>query len=253
MLISEILFETAAEIREIEALSKMVIDRAKPIWLKNPRTAIPLRALNLPQFQSPAINQFIQAVVLRVGTDAATTLGSYHAGERELSLSWDLVQNQDTTNAISTLAHEFTHALDAFKGIRFRRNDLDFSNGEVKQDYDKYLRLQHEVDARLTQALLEIGKLIENEKEIHDIFSSPGDPTPTESHFLSRAITSAFTRNQIAELFPTKTHDPQYRRLLTRAYKFYTAPNVAVHANNPTILQRAAQWIKIGLFNTFKR
>jgi len=45
MLISEILFETAAEIREIEALSKMVIDRAKPIWLKKSKNSYPTKSV----------------------------------------------------------------------------------------------------------------------------------------------------------------------------------------------------------------
>ena len=246
----EFIVETAEEIRELESLSGMIADKVMPIFSKSQRDyarIIKLKYLNLPQFKSPAVNDIIaNASISMYRWWPGDTLGSWHIIEQNVTMRKDMLDNRN--EFVSTLAHELTHALDAYKGLPRQYSKMTTkSKATAGDEYENYLRLQYEIDARLTQALLEIGSNIKELQDIDQLFSAPGEPTPKEQQVLSNAISWAFGKHQIAQLFPQGARDPKYRRLLTRAYKFYSTPAVAPQATEPTLVQRAKNWIGLNV------
>ena len=246
----EFIVETAEEIRELESLSGMIADKVMPIFSKSQRDyarIIKLKYLNLPQFKSPAVNDIIaNASISMYRWWPGDTLGSWHNVEQNVTMRKDMLDNRN--KFVSTLAHELTHALDRYKGVPRQYSKMTTkSKATAGDEYENYLRLQYEIDARLTQALLEIGSNIKELQDIDQLFSAPGEPTPKEQQVLSNAISWAFEKHQIAKLFPQGARDPKYRRLLTRAYKFYSTPAVAPQATEPTLVQRAKNWIGLNV------
>lgn len=248
---SEFLIETVEEVQEIKILTQLLVDKVTALWNQGRKDTkpIPMKLLNLPQFKSPAINKLIQNAKIRIFDYwPGGTKGAWAGHDSTISLRVDLKDNPK--EMFSTISHELTHAVDTYKGIDLSKTRVNPNDDEYtgdKGDYEGYLKSRHEVDARLTQALMDLDKEIAWQKEIDELFSNPGDITPRENAFLTRAIKGVFTKHRIAEVFPQGVQDPKYRRLINRAYKYYTAPNMAVSVATPGFLGRAKNWIVQGL------
>lgn len=247
---NEFIIETAEEVRELETLSGLIADKVIPIFSKNDRNykrVIEFKYLNLPQFKSPIVNTIIaNAMISMYQAWPGNTEASWSMAMETVRMRSDMLNNRN--KFVSVLAHELTHALDTYKGLGNQHYKMAAKSKAASGDeYDKYLRLQYEIDARLTEALLEIGANIKQLQDIDALFSEPGAPTAKEQQVLSNAISQAFWKHEIAKLFPEGVKDPKYRRLLTRAYKFYSTPAVAPQATEPTLIQRAKNWIGLNI------
>jgi hypothetical protein len=249
MRLREILRETAEEIREIEAIAGMVADYLAKLqqgwepW--RIFRALPLKQVVQPRFQNAAVNAVVKNVWMQVTAQMEPkNLGSWRRSENRIQINASLILPElDRPELINTLAHELTHAMDTHKGITFRgRAKIDDINTS-DQEYQHYLRLQHEIDARLTEALVSLAQEIKKFRDIDELFSQPGQEARSQD-ILWRAIQQVFARSRITELYPQGTRDPRYRRLLSRAYKFYATPQAVAQATQPTLIQRALAWLK---------
>lgn len=249
MKLRDILRETAAEIREIEAIARLVAAHlAKLQQSDQPNRiydAFALKQVVQPRFQNAAVNNLVNGVTVQVsGHMRPTSLGSWKRLDNKIEINASLIRPQlDEPELIKTLAHEFTHAMDSFKGIQFKRQADAKTVATDQKAYQHYLQLQHEIDARLTEALISLAQEIQQQKNLDDLFSEPGTESQAQQ-ILWRAIQQVFARSQLTQLYPEGTRDPRYRRLLTRAYKFYATPQAVAQAARPTLIQRALSWIK---------
>jgi hypothetical protein len=249
MRLREILRETAEEIREIEAIAGLVADYlAKLQQSREPWRifrALPLKQVVQPRFQNAAVNAVVKNVWVQVdGQMKPQNLGSWSRSENRIQINASLIKPElDRPELINTLAHELTHAMDTHKGIAFRGQANIHDGGIGDQEYQHYLRLQHEIDARLTEALVSLAQEIKKFQDIDELFGQPGQEARSQD-ILWRAIQQVFARSRITELYPQGTRDPRYRRLLSRAYKFYATPQAVAQATQPTLIQRALAWLK---------
>lgn len=179
-----------------------------------------LRNLGLEDTDSPTINTLLNNIEVELSKEPhptePRTLGAFaHDGviivyaPRVLRVSQ--VLGKDPVEVVaSVIAHELQHALDFLKskGSALQKEvpaDLDSD-----QQMATYLRLPHEINARFSQALLDISQ--------YNI---------TDKSKLPQAIKAAFQKNQLEpELFGKD--QTKYRRLLSRTYKFFDA-----HINDP--------------------
>jgi hypothetical protein len=251
----EFVTETAAE----SQILNLIADRAAHYLLTNKTTrdtigkilmapidgytefqeTVLLRNLGISPTDSPEINWLLDnvelALINRSHPSQPRTLGSYEHITHSIviympavkrSLEWRNVSIQKLVSSI--LVHELQHALDYLKssGRAFKPNPSSDLPPDVA--YQRYLRLPEEVNARFAQALLDIAGYItrmDNRSQ------------------LERAIRVAFHNNQLTpDLFDDDIR--QYRRLLSRTYKFFDDYINAPYTFQPKPLAaRAWSWI----------
>ena len=260
MKLRDILRETAEEIREIEAMAGLVADYLVKLQQSDrPERiyrALPLKQVVQPRFQNAAVNALVKNVTVQVTGEMEPDVRGAWNRENRIEINSRLIEPElNRPLLINTLAHELTHAMDTHKGIKFRprlnlnnpanqlrgRANLDPVNRD--REYQHYLRLQHEIDARLTEALVSLAQEIKRMRDLDELFSQPGQEARAQD-ILWRAIQQVFARSRLTELYPQGTRDPRYRRLLSRAYKFYATPQAVAQATQPTLIQRALAWLK---------
>lgn len=206
-------------------------------WL----SGIRLKDLYLPQVNDPAINQMLQTVKVRMvdsikdGTPGA--MGSYityENGAKGIELYLPAIVHHAKeighvpANQIrSTFIHEMQHALDDVKSAgKFDSKAGQPANktGDEQAQYLNYLKLPYEINARFTQALLDIAlqyNKIEGPYRLQDL------------------IKNAFRNHQL-DIVSNKQH----KHLASRAYKFFYAMQTKPMKIEPkTLVQRALAWI----------
>lgn len=208
-------------------------------WL----SGIRLKDLYLPQVNDPVINRMLQTIKVRmldhIKDNNPGTMGSYieyDSGVKSIELYLPAIINYAKevghlpANQIrSTFIHEMQHAVDDIKSQgKFDNIDSKAAQqntaGSVEQRHRQYLKLPYEINARFTQAILDIAlqyNKIEGPYRLQDL------------------IKNAFKNHNL-----DVASNRQYKHLATRAYKFFDAMQ-----NNPkkiepkSLAQRALAWI----------
>ena len=206
-------------------------------WL----SGIRLKDLYLPQVNDPAINQMLQVVKVKMvdyakdnHPDAMGSYITYENGSKAIELyvptiiKGAKIDGHLPANQIrSTFIHEMQHALDDVKSqgkFDSKAGQSQSVAGSEEQQYRQYLKLPYEINARFTQAILDIAlqyNKIEGPYRLQDL------------------IKNAFKNHNL-----DVASNRQYKHLAVRAYKFFDAMQ-----NNPkkiepkSLAQRALAWI----------
>lgn len=205
-------------------------------WL----SGIRLDKLYLPEVSDPEINRMLRTVKVRVSDEqhekSPNALGSYISytnGSKCIDLYLPMIIQ--TANEVghmpanqlrSTFIHEMQHALDDIKSQGKYAPDAnkDSNTDDEQARYQNYLKLPYEINARFTQALLDISlqyNKIEGPYRLQDL------------------IINAFKNHNL-----NVASSKQYKHLAGRAYKFFDAIQNSPKKIEPkTLTQRAWAWI----------
>jgi hypothetical protein len=206
---------------------------------------VKIKDLGIPKVKDPTLAKLLKTMEIKVKTsknwendEGIKTHGSYYPGENYIELYFPAheftAKKRDSSLQVEiadTLAHEIQHALDDFKSKGNAFKDLaSYSGGK---DYESYLKLPYEVNARFQQATMDIAKYIATPKK---------DGSRTTQKDLPELIRYAFEKNQLNNIY--RKNQAEYKRLLTRAYKFFQAElNAPKKATPQNIVSRAVNWI----------
>ena len=139
---------------------------------------------------------------------AEGALGWYEPEQHTITVDQRMIRHRP--ELVTTIAHEIQHALDDFKSSGHAlRKPADYTG--YKDDFVKYLKLHPEVNARFTQALLDIVTVEADAK-----YKTGRVGTPRET--MTQVVPLIFQKHKLNK---TLLDDRQFRRLLSRAYKFY--------------------------------
>jgi hypothetical protein len=213
------------------------------------RDTVMLRNLGISPTDSPEINWVINNIevglVNKFNKFEPNTLGGYNHEDRVLMIFLPAVQlglkhrNESVQQFVaSILVHELQHALDGLKSRGRALGPNPSDDLDPDQAYQQYLRLPKEINARFAQALLDTARYVtrmDNRSQ------------------LERVIQVAFGKHQLTpDLFGDNTR--QYRRLLSRTYKFFDDYIDAPYTFQPKPLAaRAWSWITKLPTDTIKR
>lgn len=213
MKIRDIILETAVESRELQTISKKIADHiverdgepqrftAKDIGVSGRESSIATTLLRL-----------VFSVVSKPGIDE---IAQYNHNTNTIEINWPRVvedaEDQNTTpqnELAKTLVHELQHAVDGTKskGQALMKTPATKSGDTEDQEFEEYLKLPHEVNARFAEALDDISEQLPYIREVGQ---------------LPEIINDAFAKREINRVFPGRAEDPRYRRLLSRAYQYY--------------------------------
>lgn len=246
MKIYEVIQETAEESqilniiagRAAETIEKIIAGQKAKLgisphdFITNPKMrlgsfGVKIRDLNIPQVSSPIVNKMINKVDLRVDTDIranpdAINTASYipndGTGFMRITVKYRgvimLAKKQDRTISdvlVQSIAHEMQHALDDIKTSGAALKDptpAKTATGDLSdQDYNTYLKLPYEINARFAQAAVDVAKGI-----------ADGN---VKRENLGSMVKVAFDKNDLVEIF--KDNPKAYNQLLKRMYKFFEA------------------------------
>lgn len=206
-------------------------------WL----SGIRLSDLYLPQVNDPAINRMLQTIKVKMvdyakdgNPDAMGSYITYENGSKAIELYLPTIikgariDGHLPANQIrSTFIHEMQHALDDVKSqgkFDNKAGQSQSATGSEEQQYRQYLKLPYEINARFTQAILDIAlqyNKIEGPYRLQDL------------------IKNAFRNHQL-----DVASNRQYKHLAVRAYKFFDAMQNSPKKIEPkTLAQRALAWI----------
>jgi hypothetical protein len=214
-------------------------------WL----SGIRLDKLYPPEVSDPAINRMLRTVKVRVSEHqhekSPNALGayiSYTNGSKCIDLylpmiiqSANEIGHMPANQLRSTLIHEMQHALDDVKSQgKYAADAVKSNNTDDEQArYQNYLKLPYEINARFTQALLDISlqyNKIEGPYRLQDL------------------ITNAFKNHNL-----NVASNKQYKHLAARAYKFFDAMQNSPKRIEPkTLTQKAWAWITSKPMNVIK-
>ena len=251
MKVSEIfrLDETTEENQIINLVADRLVDRivamlaTKPKWhdfLTNPSLfsnfskitwfGVKLKDLRLPKIDSKILNAVINDLSIRVNInpEKTDTVASYGTGSKNITvnlLNVERFAKHENTPILkylqSILIHEIQHAIDDFKSNGKAFDSQPGSIDKIAVSRDDYLKYPHEVNARFTQALLDIQDMLDEGKTVKD------------------AINISFRVNEL-----NGKYVKDINRLMSRAYKFFDA-----HTKNPkrikqgNLIAKAKAWI----------
>lgn len=143
----------------------------------------------------------------------------------------DRVEAKQTFRSVAeemqnTLIHEMQHCIDDLKSEgKYASKRLANTELSSQDDYMNYLKLPYEINARFTEALLDIAtayKTIEGPHRLQDL------------------IKKSFDDSRLA----VAVNPRQYKRLVTRTYKFFDAlQNKPINIVPKSLAQRALAWI----------
>ena len=193
-----------------------------------------------PLVSNPVISQLLDDLTITLiyepHTGENVELGGYITGRNTLQLNIPDIQRYAEHRRVpftdilrNTLVHELQHATDDLK------SDGQFIRGGNKvrsssDDFQGYLDSPHEINARVSEFLLDMSTVIANWKK---------QGVEISTRDLTRLIKQRLTSNRLSTLEPQKL-----KRLYTRAYKFYE-----MELNNPkaitpdSLAERARKWI----------
>lgn len=207
-------------------------------WVKGPE--IRLRNLGLSPTQSPELNWLLDNVSVVPlpfqHPSSPNVLGTYDVKTHDVELFMPTIEGWSQKRSISqdvviasVLVHELQHALDNHKsqGRAFAKN-IPATVTDPNERGQIYLRLPYEINARFSQALLDIARVM---------------PQMQDNQNLMDAIRWAFEKNAIdVRLFGD--NQQQYRRLLSRTWKFFDAQRSQPYRFEPkSLVARAWSWI----------
>lgn len=256
--------ETAEENQIVNVVSKIAADKIVKIMQKNegkiisllqagmtPKTHLTLfglkiKDLNAPKVKNPLLKKLLSTLNIKVNTaknwedDAGVKVhGTYYVGDNEIELWFPVHElaaskrgSSVQSEIASTLSHEMQHALDDLKSSGKALQDPASFKG-LNKDYQGYLKRPYEVNARFQQATMDIAKYVAMPKN---------DGSKTTQQNLPDLIRYAFQKNQLDKIY--EKNQPEYKRLLSRAYKFFDAEmNAPKKATPQNIVSRAVNWI----------
>jgi len=145
-------------------------------------------------------------------TSEDSHLGEWDPGEKAISLNADYL----STNRMRTIiAHELRHAMDDIKSSDRANQSTRYStarNPADQEDPDTAYRAQPaEINARFIEALHFVAPIIPKLANL--------DPAAFRTK-MTAYLNRAFEVKQIADIYPEKTDNPHYKRLLQRAWDF---------------------------------
>jgi len=139
-------------------------------------------------------------------------LGQWDPMEKAISLNADYLSSNRMRNII---AHELRHAMDDMKSLNRANQSTRYGtarNPADQADPDTAYRAQPaEINARFIEALHFISPIIPKLANL--------DPAAFRTK-MTAYLNRAFEVKQIADIYPEKTDNPHYRRLLQRAWDF---------------------------------
>lgn len=188
---------------------------------------VKLRDLNIPQVSSPNIKTMLNKVDLRVDTDVkanpdAINTASYvpndGTGFMRIIVKYRAVvmyakkEGFEVQHVLErAIAHEMQHALDDIKTSGVALKDptpAKTATGNLSdQDYETYLKLPYEVNARFAQSAVDVAKGIANGN--------------VKRENLASIIKLVLSNNELVEIF--KDRPRAYNQLAKRMYKFFEA------------------------------
>ena len=258
------LVETAEENQIINAVSRAAADKIVEFMQANeskildmllvgmtPKTRLILfglkpKDLNVPSVKDPLLNKLLKTMKIKVSTyknwknEKDTKIyGEYYEGDNSILLYFPAhelaAKIRGTTiqsEVASTLSHEIQHALDDLKSQGKALADPILYKG-MSNDYQSYLKRPYEVNARFQQATMDIAEYVAMPKK---------DGSKATQKDLPELIRYAFEKNQLDKIY--EKNQKEYKRLLSRAYKFFQAEmNAPKKATPQNIVSRAVNWI----------
>jgi len=208
---------------------------------------VKVKDLNVPNVNDPLLKKLFNILYIKVNSQvdfyddpsAPKTLGGYYDGDYTVELFFPAIEyvagkreSQLKSEIASTLAHEIQHAIDDYKSDN---KVYAGSNISPAKDMQGYLKLPYEVNARFQEATMDIAKYIAMPKN---------DGSKTTQADLPELIRYAFEKNRLDKIY--EKNQKEYKRLLTRAYKFFDAEMKAPKKATPipqNIAKRALAWI----------
>lgn len=208
---------------------------------------VKVKDLNVPNVNNPLLKKLFNILYIKVNSQvdfyddpsAPRTLGGYYDGDYTVELFFPALEyaagkreSQLKSEIASTLAHEIQHAIDDYKS---ENAVYSGSNISPAKDLQGYLKLPYEVNARFQEATMDIAKYIAMPKN---------DGSKTTQADLPELIRYAFEKNRLDKIY--EKNQKEYKRLLTRAYKFFDAEMKAPKKATPipqNIAKRALAWI----------
>lgn len=208
---------------------------------------VKVKDLNVPNVNDPLLKKLFNILYIKVNSQvdfyddpsAPKTLGGYYDGDYTVELFFPAIEyvagkreSQLKSEIASTLAHEIQHAIDDYKS---ENAVYAGSNISPAKDMQGYLKLPYEVNARFQEATMDIAKYIAMPKN---------DGSKTTQADLPELIRYAFEKNRLDKIY--EKNQKEYKRLLTRAYKFFDAEMKAPKKATPipqNIAKRALAWI----------
>lgn len=208
-----VLNEDTEEYRDLNTISKYVADymiKYKPMQFVTASEMA--KQMQFPTITAGAMINLLFDVDLAFALippkKAEGALGWYEPEQHTITVDKRMVRHRP--ELVTTLAHEIQHALDDFKSAGHAlRKPADYTG--YKDDFVKYLKLHPEVNARFTQALLDIITVEADAK-----YKTGRVGTPRET--MTQVVPLIFQKHKLNK---TLLDDRQFRRLLSRAYKFY--------------------------------
>lgn len=208
---------------------------------------VKVKDLNVPNVNNPLLKKLFNILYIKVNSQldfyddpsAPKTLGGYYDGDYTVELFFPAIEyvagkreSQLKSEIASTLAHEIQHAIDDYKSDN---KVYAGSNISPAKDIQGYLKLPYEVNARFQEATMDIAKYITMPKN---------DGSKTTQADLPELIRYAFEKNRLDKIY--EKNQKEYKRLLTRAYKFFQAELNSPKKSTPipqNIAKRALNWI----------
>ena len=208
---------------------------------------VKVKDLNVPNVNNPLLKKLFNILYIKVNSQVdfydnpnePKTLGGYYDGDYTVELFFPAIEyiagkreSQLKSEIASTLAHEIQHAVDDYKS-----DNAVYSGSNISpaKDMQGYLKLPYEVNARFQEATMDIAKFIAMPKN---------DGSKTSQSDLPALIRYAFEKNRLDKIY--EKNQKEYKRLLTRAYKFFDAEMKAPKKATPipqNIAKRALAWI----------
>ena len=215
MKINDIICETAGESRDLQGLARAVAQRVEQAQGQTGS----FKGTELGyQAKEPAVAQTLAGLTFSViNNPNIDDLANFNPNNGLVQINYPRVEEEAEDNNRSfvdelykTLVHELQHSIDAYKSKNKAVMGQVVPKGSEYSDEEQqaYLKLPHEVNARFAEALADINDQL---------------PYVRDSGQLPALINDAFARRELNSVFPNKTQDPAYKKLLARAYKFYTA------------------------------
>lgn len=208
---------------------------------------VKVKDLNVPNVNDPLLKKLFNILYIKVNSQldfyddpsAPKTLGGYYDGDYTVELFFPAIEyvagkreSQLKSEIASTLAHEIQHAIDDYKSDN---KVYAGSNISPAKDLQGYLKLPYEVNARFQEATMDIAKYITMPKN---------DGSKTTQADLPELIRYAFEKNRLDKIY--EKNQKEYKRLLTRAYKFFQAELNSPKKATPipqNVAKRALAWI----------
>jgi hypothetical protein len=196
--------------------------------------------MNIPSIESPDVQQALRdlKIVLRYEPHKSNDLdmGGYAPKSHAIILNvpdiktWSQHKNRSFDDVVQqTLVHEIQHAVDKTKsdGKALKRNA---NTASASSDFSGYLNLPHEINARFSEALLDISRVVANWRE---------QGVKTTTNDLVKLIKQKFSQNRLDKLEGEKL-----KRLYSRVYQFYQAEmNSPKSIEADSLTTRAKNWI----------